>query len=82
VPETGLPFCTEYRDTACCDAKDTLSIRGSVLQLMRPECSNCYRMVSEWKCAECHPNAGLYWNYKRTYVDLKECFMKAIALPL
>jgi len=61
IPVEGLPFCSEYKALACCDAKDVLAIRGTVLEMMRPECSNCYKMVAEWKCAECHPNAGIFY---------------------
>jgi len=28
---------------------------------MNPKCSNCYSMVSEWKCAECDPYAGRFY---------------------
>eukprot|EP01116_Phalansterium_solitarium_P006379 TRINITY_DN18672_c0_g1_i1.p1 TRINITY_DN18672_c0_g1~~TRINITY_DN18672_c0_g1_i1.p1 ORF type:complete len:199 (-),score=33.90 TRINITY_DN18672_c0_g1_i1:70-642(-) len=61
VPRGGLPFCSHYADTACCDAKDTLAIRKTVNQLMRPECPNCYAMVREWKCAECSPKAEMFY---------------------
>jgi len=28
---------------------------------MREECTVCYEMVQEWKCAECLPNAELFY---------------------
>jgi hypothetical protein len=58
VPEDGLPFCSAYRDLACCAAEDTLQIQKTVLSMMKKECRSCFSMVSEWKCAECDPDAG------------------------
>jgi hypothetical protein len=58
VPEDGLPFCSAYRDLACCAAEDTLQIQNTVLSMMKKECRSCFSMVSEWKCAECDPDAG------------------------
>jgi len=61
VPEEGLPFCSEYKYTSCCDAEDTLKIKSTVESLMKPECPACFQMVSEWKCAECHPKSGEFY---------------------
>ena len=58
VPEDGLPFCSQYRDKACCSPQDTLKIRDTVFKLMRKECKSCYTMVADWKCAECDPDAS------------------------
>ncbi|PRP88940.1 hypothetical protein PROFUN_00408 [Planoprotostelium fungivorum] len=56
--QNGLPFCTKYKKDSCCTSDDTLKIQKTVDNLMRKECSSCYAMVSEWKCAECDPMAG------------------------
>jgi len=61
VPSEGLPFCTMYHDKSCCSEEDTLKIQESVNSLMKKECSNCYEMVAEWKCAECHPHASRFY---------------------
>jgi hypothetical protein len=53
-----LPFCSEYKEWSCCDEKEALSIQKTVNELMRKECPSCYRMIAEWKCAQCHPRAG------------------------
>ncbi len=59
VPEGGLYFCSEYRDKSCCDKKDATGIEKAVNELMKPECPDCYHFLKQWKCAECHPQAGI-----------------------
>jgi hypothetical protein len=68
---TRLPFCSEYKEWSCCDDKEALAIQKTVNELMRKECPSCYRMVAEWKCAQCHPRAGTF--YHGQFASIKFC---------
>lgn len=71
-----LPFCSQYTDKACCDVDDSLSIKQTVQSLIGENCPSCYQMISDWKCAECHPNAGLFYVGEQSSIRFCEeyCF--------
>eukprot|EP01119_Soliformovum_irregulare_P005477 TRINITY_DN17232_c0_g1_i1.p1 TRINITY_DN17232_c0_g1~~TRINITY_DN17232_c0_g1_i1.p1 ORF type:complete len:205 (-),score=24.29 TRINITY_DN17232_c0_g1_i1:46-660(-) len=69
VPEEGLPFCSEYTETSCCSPAHTLLIKDTVDSLIQAECKSCYQMVSEWKCAECHPQSGDFFHNSHPTCD-------------
>eukprot|EP00026_Physarum_polycephalum_P018312 Phypoly_transcript_19852.p1 GENE.Phypoly_transcript_19852~~Phypoly_transcript_19852.p1 ORF type:complete len:212 (+),score=38.75 Phypoly_transcript_19852:2-637(+) len=67
-----LPFCKQHQNLSCCDPTETKAIKRTVHELMDPKCPTCYQMVSEWKCSECHPNAGSFYQNERSSIKLCE----------
>jgi len=59
-PLDTFPTCKEYQSLSCCDLTTVKKIDKVVKELMRGECPSCNQLVQEWKCAECHPEAGKY----------------------
>jgi len=62
-----LPFCTEYSESSCCTAEETLLIKASLDGFLGPECKTCYQILTSWKCANCNPNAAQWIQYDKVY---------------
>jgi len=72
-----LPYCKQYQSSSCCDPTEARAIQRTVAEMMRPECPKCFQMLQDWKCSECHPNAGKFYVNERSSIRLCLDYCKA-----
>jgi len=78
VPRRKLPFCSEYSELSCCDARDAKAIAATVSELVAPECPACRAMVTAMKCSECDPDAARFWREEFSSVRLCPGFCRSL----